>query len=506
MRTMIRTVLIVEDEEIERETLKMMVRFSGQKIERVLGASNGIEALDICQKECPDLIFMDINLPGISGIETIRQIKEKHNDVTFVIVSAYNEFIYAQEGMKLGVYEYLVKPLKNDEIIRILKEIQEQKKKKHEQRQYEQDEKIKSIWPVLERDCMMAVTSMRRDISINAMLRFMQMELKSAFVFTVSGAKDKKTLVQRVKKSMKDIGMTCLAEYSGGIGTFVVLSAQPIIWERVEDAIHHIQFILKIGGENIHIGVGNCVEVMDNLSFSYKEAMTALRMSKSDGDAIVFYEAIMEKVPDYIQTRNEAELKESVANAIRCIDRTKVIELLQEYIAEIQMYCTVLEQKQKMYQFYISVLSIFQKENHMIEALKIDDFMNNNEIYNLFVNSMLKIEEAIENQSIQLNGQTAELVVQYMKNHYMDKITLDDLADRFGLSVFYLSRLLKKYTGITFTEYIALCRVEKAKEMLKEGKYSIKEISYKVGFSSQGYFTKVFHKYVGESPSEFIKK
>ena len=500
------TVLIVEDEEIEREALKMMITFSGQKIEKVLGCANSIEALEICQKEHPDLIFMDINLPGISGIETIRQIKEKYDDITFVIVSAYNQFIYAQEGLKLGVYEYLVKPVKNDEIVRILKEVQEIKQKKDRQKLYERDEKIKAIWSVLERDCVMAITSMRQDIPIDTMLEFMQMELKSAFVFTVSGAKDKKALVQRVRKSIKDMGMTCLAEYTGGFGTFIILSAQTIIWERVTDAIHHIQFIMKISGENIHIGVGNCVDQVNNLSFSYKEAMTALRMAKNDGDSIVFYEAIMDRMPDYVQVRNEAELKEKVMNTIRCVDRIKITEFLQEYIAEIQMNCTIQEQKQRMYQFYISVLSSFQKENHDLEAVNIHDFMESEEVHNLFIKCILRIEEVIENQSMQLNGKTAELVVQYMKNHYMDKITLDDLAERFGLSVFYLSRLLKKYTGVTFTEYIALCRVEKAKEMLKEGKYSIKEISYMVGFSSQGYFAKVFHKYTGKSPSDFIKK
>lgn len=499
-------VLIVEDEEIEREALKMMVTFSGQKIEKVLGCANGIEALEICQKEHPDLIFMDINLPGISGIEIIRQIKESYDDITFVIVSAYNQFIYAQEGLKLGVYEYLVKPVKNDEIVRILKEVQEIKQKKDRQKLYERDKKIKEIWPVLERDCVMAVTSMRQDIPIDTMLEFMQMELKSAFVFTVSGAKDKKALIQRVRKSTQDMGMTCFAEYTGGIGTFVVLSAQSMIWERVSDAIHHIQFIMKISGENIHIGVGNCVDHVNNLSFSYKEAMTALRMAKNNGDTIVFYEAIMDRIPDYVQARNEAELKENVMNAIRCVDRIKITELLQEYIAEIQMNCTIQEQKQRMYQFYISVLSSFQKENHDLETVNIHDFMESEEVHNLFIKCILRIEEVIENQSMQLNGKTAELVVQYMKNHYMDKITLDDLAERFDLSVFYLSRLLKKYTGVTFTEYIALCRVEKAKEMLKEGKYSIKEISYMVGFSSQGYFAKVFHKYTGKSPSDFIKK
>ena len=162
------TVLIVEDEEIEREALKMMITFSGQKIKKVLGCANGIEALEICQKEHQDLIFMDINLPGISGIETIRQIKEKYDDITFVIVSAYNQFIYAQEGLKLGVYEYLVKPVKNDEIVRILKEVQEIKQKKDRQKLYERDEKIKAIWSVLERDCVMAITSMRQDLYLQS--------------------------------------------------------------------------------------------------------------------------------------------------------------------------------------------------------------------------------------------------------------------------------------------------------------------------------------------------
>ncbi len=88
-------ILIVEDEEIERKVLEMMLKYNRQDIEELLFAENGIEALSLFQDKIPDIVLMDINLPGINGLETIRQMQLMHTGVRFVILSAYNLFSYA---------------------------------------------------------------------------------------------------------------------------------------------------------------------------------------------------------------------------------------------------------------------------------------------------------------------------------------------------------------------------------------------------------------------------
>ena len=104
-------VLVVEDEEIERNALAMMLRYSCRGIGEVRKAENGIAAIDALKDFTPDIALMDINLPGINGLDTIKQMRQKNADIRFVIISAHSQFAYAQEALRLGVYDFLVKPI-----------------------------------------------------------------------------------------------------------------------------------------------------------------------------------------------------------------------------------------------------------------------------------------------------------------------------------------------------------------------------------------------------------
>ena len=100
-------------------------------------------------------------------------------------------------------------------------------------------------------------------------------------------------------------------------------------------------------------------------------------------------------------------------------------------------------------------------------------------------------------------GSLAAQAVEYIIEHYNENINLNQIADHFGITPFYLSRLVKKHTGKTFTDYLTYYRILKAKEMIRQGELSIKEITYAAGFNSQNYFSKIFKKYTGDTPSEY---
>ena len=94
-------------------------------------------------------------------------------------------------------------------------------------------------------------------------------------------------------------------------------------------------------------------------------------------------------------------------------------------------------------------------------------------------------------------------VLYIIHTQYMKNITLESVAKQMNYTPYYLSRLFKKHTGNTFTEYLSNYRIEQSKKLIREGKMSIKEIAAAVGFNSQGYFAKIFKKYTGVSPGEF---
>ena len=144
-------ILVVEDEDIEREALVLMLRCTRFQ-PYVQQAGNGISALDIYRAFIPDLVLMDINLPGIDGINTIQQMKQIHPGSVFVIVTAYDRFDYAKTAIRLEVMDYLLKPIHVAEVERILQETEKTLHQKEviNAENNKQSLKDKTLFPILE--------------------------------------------------------------------------------------------------------------------------------------------------------------------------------------------------------------------------------------------------------------------------------------------------------------------------------------------------------------------
>ena len=144
--------LIVDDEYIVIESVKFIIENHVKDVEVVGTANTGREAIEKALYLKPDVIFMDIRMPGINGIDAIRQIKNSINEVFFVIVTAYEYFNYAKEAVNLGVYEYLLKPINKNKVIETLNNIQEIiiSRRQAVQREMFLKEKINKILPLME--------------------------------------------------------------------------------------------------------------------------------------------------------------------------------------------------------------------------------------------------------------------------------------------------------------------------------------------------------------------
>ena len=130
--------LIVDDEPIERLAMEKIIKSHIQNVDICHEASNGREAVEYVKQHDPDIIFMDIQMPGMDGIEAVRQIKLAEPGATIIMVSAYDTFQYAQQVMREGVKEYLLKPSKKKDIIetidRVLTQITKERKSLEEQK------------------------------------------------------------------------------------------------------------------------------------------------------------------------------------------------------------------------------------------------------------------------------------------------------------------------------------------------------------------------------------
>ncbi|MEG1651359.1 MAG: response regulator, partial [Oscillospiraceae bacterium] len=284
-------ILVVEDEEIERNALVMMIQYNCRDIGEIRTAENGIMAIETLRTFLPDIVFMDINLPGINGLEAIKLMSGINSALRFVIISAHSQFAYAQEALRLGVYDFLVKPIKHEEINRVLTEIIDQTEKSRSKRESEkiQQEKMELIRPVLESDCVFSIASMRSNTPISVIFDFMQIRVNSGFVFIIRSSGHGNAVLNEVKLQLKNVGMTCIGEIINELSVFVALSENTFSAIRINDTMRHISRSLKGDGIECHIGVGEVAVCADDLRRSYEQGLSAVRFATVNGSDIVLH-------------------------------------------------------------------------------------------------------------------------------------------------------------------------------------------------------------------------
>ena len=116
-------ILVVDDEKLERDAISQIISDMSPEAECVGQAANGEEALALTDRWSPDAMFIDIQMPGISGIELIRRINKKNKKIKMVVISAYDVFDYAREAIDLGVVEYILKPARTETIQKVIRKL-----------------------------------------------------------------------------------------------------------------------------------------------------------------------------------------------------------------------------------------------------------------------------------------------------------------------------------------------------------------------------------------------
>lgn len=499
-------VLIVEDEEIECNALRMMLKYNRPDMQQIQTAANGFQALAQYQSFQPDIVFMDINLPGVNGLDVIRQMRQLPGSPCFVIISAHSQFSYAQEAMRLDVQDFLVKPIRLEDINRVLdglvQEI-EQTRSRKERMQYQQA-KLDAIRPVLESDCVLSIGSMRSNVPIATIFDFMEIKVASGFVFTLRGEGVGSFLLREIKSKMRNMGLRCIGEMLYEVCVCVALSDEPIHPAQVQEIMTYLSHSLNSAGHKCQIGVGSVAGSADDLRRSYEQAMAAAKGSPAPDSAISFFSDL--NMPEQNTLAYVTDVTAKITQSIRAGKTEEVICQLQAFFASCQLSTFFRRLQEASYWLYIMVIGNFSEHAAAITPLSAEELFTIQDINALQATLERLFLSLIgmpnEDSGLQPN-QIVRKAIQIVKSRFREDITLDNVAEELNISLFYLSKLFRKHTGTNFTEYLTQIRVEHSKKLLEAGELSVKEVAYAVGFNSQSYFSKIFKKYTGTAPSDY---
>lgn len=520
--------LIADDEYIVTESIQFIVdKFMSEAV--VVGtASSGRETIEKALYLKPDVILMDIRMPGINGIEAIRQIKLTNQEVFFVIITAHEYFEYARDAVNLGVYEYLVKPLNKNKLIETLKQLELIISSKREaiQREIALKERINMIIPHMEGQFVYSQLfsgKMLSDVSFYEDI--FNMDIRYGYVLmAIVEDSEGEAKEEKLKNSINRhkfyevfsqelkcmtaclIGPPLLDRLVAYIPANSTADAYEIRNATIAMASRLVERINKRVKIGFKIGVGKCYHI-EGFSKSCDEAYMAATMEAAD--VVAHFEDVQpnrKKSLDY-PLHKEKLLSQKILSG----DAKEALEVFEDIFAWLSGNYT--EDIDKIKTKLIELLIIVRRtipyevedidlsdELYLSYLFKIKDI---NELKVSFINYFKDMVGSFNKyRDRKLRGLISEAVL-YINNNYHKDISLDGVAKESNMSYHYFSKFFKDSVGKNFIDYLTDLRVEKAKELLKEPSLSIKTICYNVGYSDPNYFSKIFKKTTGVTPTEF---
>ena len=513
-------VLIVDDEAIVLESVSQVLSSNFDNIV-IETAKNSREGLIKVEHFRPNIIMSDIKMPGMNGLEFIERVRKVNQVVKIIIVSAYDHFEYAQDAVKFGVEDYILKPLSKNKLIEVISAIADKVEREEEQRNKELDniEKYYQSVQLVESNFFNSILLNRNIIKYMPHYReILEVPFESGAIVTIEFAK----LASSTESNELNTYNQKLYDCADYLKThvkyhFTSIVSNPFlnrVFIYVEGDVDRVfwnnlaQSIMERFKIRVRIGLGTAKPV-ESLVESYTESLLTMRVSD---EAVCSMQDIRDTDTSY---ESFDLLKESLFEDF--VHRNKSFkQKLKHFEGE---YIKMLNQKASL-EYAEAVLTelmvlMHERSNRTISKNKGDEIKRHylSEIFSRSALAKLQYFEKMVSewfavyakmQSNTFNTITLS-AIEVLKKDYTDEISLEDVAQKLNVTPQYLSKVFKEDTGITFKEYLTELRIELSKTLLKSGDLSIKEICYQVGYNDTSYFIRAFKKFEGLTPKDYQK-
>lgn len=528
-------ILLADDEGIVINSLSMIITKNFESQFEIETAKSGRMAIEVADRFRPDIIFMDIQMPGINGIEAMKEIRSILPSVIFVVLTAYDKFDYAKEAISLGVIDYLNKPYNQKSIVNVInKGIEELDMRREKRRQdLQTKERLETVVPIIENgfissiifeepfeediDNYKSLLGIDSSYGYMAAVMFGDMQQGSHLTNAVGSAVKAQTVYYtKVRDIIKDTFPDAVVGSisSNKIPLFVPRNDMSMEYNERDDLIEKSRVAVRemrnATDIQYRIGIGG-IKRLKNCHESYEEALKALYSTKGsvahvdDLPIAVSYE---ESYPSDIENEIFEKLRDGDVDGCLLSSGRFFDWMSGKYSDDVMSIKLkslefVLRAESDMYKSGGHLYEFESRKNYLSD---INDMASMEEIKTWFID---KMKTAASNMTTGTSDHTHYLIKQaleYIENNTEKDISLNEISEMLNISSYYFSKLFKEETGEGFVEFLTKKRVDKAKELLKDPAKSIKEVGSDCGYSDPNYFSRIFKKATGMTPTEYKER
>lgn len=505
--------IIVDDEHFVRKGMLALIDWKAIDYRVVGEADNGEDALALILKEEPEVVFTDIRMPVFDGIELIKQVKKHANhQPKFVLISGYDDFQYAQQAVRLGVVDFILKPVNKKEIEETLnklsREIYEERMEIQTNQAFINHRIFKRI--ILEQYDPTKEESGALLSSPEAKIRYVMIDVREQSTST--------SIDEQIQHAITHfVGADRLFIHPidrEGYGLILEQAYLPKNDNELTWFFDHFKNMIETAiGHQVFIYIGNQAQGMAGIKQSYHVAkeLKKHRYIREDDAPLLMNQDMMQRLNE--KKELDPSLFSDVIEYVEENNAEKITTILHRLKEMIQQDGISVKQVQLLlFQIDQAIEHRFKKaldggastEPQFLDNMN-DSYTLNDLIISLERFLIMRAKQLAALNKAKYNGEIYK-VKRYIDRHFNENLTLKRLANQFYMNPVYLGQLFKKTYGIYFKDYLLQVRIEEAKRCLRQTDLKVYEVAEAVGFGSSDYFVTQFEKIVGNTPSKYRQK